>query len=179
MTRPFPLPHAAASQGDTATIAWPWVRAAMLMVTGLLLTGCSVELENRRASEEVSRMAQPTGSVYLGWRVFQNKCSACHGPAATGTADGPNLLPRVRDMGSRQFASVVLKRYDWSQVATQARGNDAALDALIEQIIQRQEFPLNMPAMDGEPSVNAHLADLYTYLSARAAGTQGAGRPTP
>lgn len=152
--------------------------SATALLTIFLLAGCAVELENRRASEEVTRMAEPAGSTYLGWRVFQNKCAACHGPAASGTANGPDLLPRVRDMGSRQFVSVVLKRYDWTQAATQARGDAAALDALVERIIRRQEFPLNMPAMEGEPSVNAHLTDLYAYLSARAAGTQGPGRPT-
>lgn len=151
----------------------------MALLSLLLVAGCAVELENRRASEEVARLAEPPGSAYLGWRVFQNKCATCHGPAASGTANGPNLLLRMRDMGSRQFASVVLKRYDWSEVATQARGDDAAFDALIDKIIQRQEYPLNMPAMQGEPSVNAHLVDLYAYLSARVAGTQGPGRPTP
>jgi hypothetical protein len=154
-----------------------WLGAGMVVVS-VLLAACAVEVENRRASEEVARMAEPPGSTYLGWRVFQNKCAACHGPAAEGTAKGPDLLPRVRDMGPRQFVSVVLKRYDWGEVATQARGNDAAFDALIDGIIRRQEYPLNMPAMDGEASVNAHLTDLYAYLSARATGTQGPGRPT-
>ncbi len=147
------------------------------MLSLLLAGGCAVELENRRASEEVARLAGPPGSPYVGWRVFQNKCASCHGPAATGTAKGPNLLPRVRDMDSRRFVSFVLKRYDWSQLANQPRSEGAALDALVEQIIQRQEYPLNMPAMEGEPSVNAHLVDLYAYLSARSYGTQGPGRP--
>jgi hypothetical protein len=30
----------------------------------------------------------------------------------------------------------------------------------------------------GVPPVNAHIVDLYAYLSARARGTQGPGRPT-
>ena len=153
--------------------------AGMAVLSLVLVAGCAVELENRRASEEVARLAEPPGSTYLGWRVFQNKCAACHGPAAAGTANGPDLLPRVRDMGSRQFVSVVLKRYDWSQAATQARGDGAALDALVDRIIRRQDYPQNMPAMEGEPSVNAHLVDLYAYLSARATGIQGPGRPTP
>lgn len=179
MIRRLSLPYATALRTSTAADTRPRVATGVLLLAALLLTGCSVELENRRASEEVARMAEPPGSTYLGWRVFQNQCAACHGPAAAGTANGPNLLPRVRDMGSRQFVSVVLKRYDWSQAATQARGDGVAFDALIDKIIRRQEYPLNMPAMEGEPSVNAHLTDLYAYLSARAAGTQGPGRPTP
>ena len=55
--------------------------------------------------------------------------------------------------------------------------DDARTYALVDSIIRRQEYPLNMPAMDGEPSVNAHLVDLHAYLSARAYGTQGPGRP--
>ena len=178
MTRRLPLPDAVGLQADTTAVTRRGGSAGVLLLA-LLLAGCAVELENRRASEEVARMAEPAGSTYLGWRVFQKKCAACHGPAANGTANGPDLLLRVRDMGSRQFVSVVLKRYDWSQVATQARGDEAALDVLVERIIRRQEYPLNMPAMAGEPSVNAHLTDLYAYLSARAVGSQGLGRPTP
>jgi hypothetical protein len=34
-----------------------------------------------------------------------------------------------------------------------------------------------MPAWDGNPMVSAHIVDLYAYLSARAEGTQGPGRP--
>lgn len=177
-----PGPDAQPETAGARVPAWQhgrrlWAGAAMLSL--LLAGGCAVELENRRASQEVARMAEPPGSTYLGWRVFQNKCADCHGPAATGTANGPDLLPRMRDMGSRRFVSVVLQRYDWSQATTQARGDGAALDALVDRIIRRQEYPLNMPAMDGEPSVRAHLVDLYAYLSARATGIQGPGRPTP
>lgn len=179
MTRRLSPPAATGSMANTTATSRSRVGAGMVLMAAVLLAGCAVELENRRASQEVARMAEPPGSTYLGWRVFQNKCAACHGPAATGTAKGPDLLPRLRDMGSRQFVSVVLKRYDWSQAATQARGDGAALDALVDRIVRRQDYPQNMPAMEGEPSVNAHLVDLYAYLSARATGIQGPGRPTP
>ena len=43
--------------------------------------------------------------------------------------------------------------------------------------MQRREAALTMPAWEGEPRVNAHIVDLYTYLSPRAEGTQGPGRP--
>ena len=36
---------------------------------------------------------------------------------------------------------------------------------------------LTMPAWQGEPVVTAHVMDLYAYLSARADGRQGPGRP--
>ena len=45
--------------------------------------------------------------------------------------------------------------------------------------MRRQEGALIMPEWQGEPRVNAHIMDLYAYLSARAQGTQGPERPMP
>ena len=145
----------------------------------LLLTGCTVDWQNRHAAQEVAQLSAAPGSVYLGWRVFQDKCAACHGAAATGTANAPDLLPRVRTMGERQFVSLVLQRYDLSQPATQARSGAAAGEAQVEVIMQRKDAPLAMPAWQSEPRVNAHILDLHAYLSARAQGRQGAERPAP
>jgi hypothetical protein len=147
------------------------------LASALFLAGCAVELENRQAAQEVARLSRPPGSVYLGWRVFQDKCAGCHGPAATGTGNAPNLLLKVRDMGSRQFVSLVLQRYDLNLPA--ARSDSAARNAQVEVIMQRKEAPLTMPEWQGEPRVNAHIVDLYAYLSARAEGTQGPDRPAP
>jgi len=151
-----------------------------VFMSALLLAGCAVEVQNRQAAQEVARLSKPPGSVYIGWRVFQDKCAGCHGSAATGAAGGPDLLPRVREMGSRQFVSLVLKRYDWNLPAAQASSEGAAREALIEDILQRKEdYMLMMPAWEGEPRVSAHIVDLYAYLSARAQDTQGPGRPAP
>lgn len=144
----------------------------------LLLAGCTVEFENPKAAREAERLSNPTGSVYAGWRVFHDKCAHCHGAAAAGTANAPDLLPIVRDMGSRQFVALVLQRYDWNQQTPKARSDSSAQEAAIDVILQRKDVPLPMPAWQGEPSVNAHVLDLYAYLSARAQGTQDAGRPT-
>lgn len=150
-----------------------------VITSALILAGCAVEWQNRQASQEMAELAKPPGSVYTGWRVFQDKCASCHGAAATGTDKAPNLLPRVRDMGAHQFVSAVLKRYDWGLPAARAGGNTATMDSLVEAILQRQEGAVTMPAWEGEPRVTAHIADLYAYLSARSEGTQGPGRPTP
>jgi hypothetical protein len=80
-------------------------------------------------------------------------------------------------MGSRQFVSLVLKRYDWGLPAAQAGSESAARESLIDSIVQRRQGLLTMPAWQGEPRVNAHIVDLYAYVSARAQGTQGPGRP--
>jgi hypothetical protein len=148
------------------------------LVSALLLGACAVEFENKRAAEELAHLSQPQGSVYTGWRVFQDRCAGCHGQSATGTVAAPDLLPIVRVMGPRRFVGLVLMRYDWSFSVDQNR-DSAARDALVEGVMQRQQGALTMPAWQGEPRVNAHIMDLYAYLSARADGRQGPGRPTP
>ncbi|MDH3209350.1 MAG: cytochrome c [Burkholderiaceae bacterium] len=150
-----------------------------VFTSALLLAGCAVELQNKQAAQELAQRSKPPGSVYTGWRVFQNKCAGCHGPAATGTARAPNLLPRVRAMGSRRFVGLVLQRYDWNLPAAQAGSESAAFEALIEEIVRRKEDALTMPAWQGEPVVSAHIMDLFAYVSARAQGSQGPGRPAP
>lgn len=150
-------------------------RPLACLVAALALSGCGVEVKNTQAAAELKQMAQPPGSVYTGWRVFQDKCAACHGPAASGTAGAPDLLPRVREMGPRQFVGLVLTRYDWGLPATES--GSAAREAQVGDIVQRKGYMLTMPAWQSEPRVNAHIADLYAYLSARAEGSQGPGRP--
>jgi mono/diheme cytochrome c family protein len=155
------------------------VLSGAALLAALLLAGCTgVEWENKRITEEYAQSTRPPGSVYTGWRVFQERCAACHGPEATGTSRGPDLLPVVRAMGARQFVSIVLKRYDWSLPAVQNGMDTAALDALIDDILRRKEGVLTMPAWQGEPRIEAHIVDVYAYLAARAEGTQGPGRPT-
>lgn len=146
------------------------------------LSGCSVgtvEVQNRQAAQEVAQLSQPQGSVYKGWRIFQAKCAQCHGPAAQGTAVGPDLLPRLNDMGPRRFVGLVLNRYDWTRPAEQASNDAQAMDKLIDKILQSQDAVVTMPAWQQEPVVSAHIMDLYAYLSARATGNQGPGRPAP
>lgn len=146
----------------------------------LLVAGCAVELQNTEmVARERARLAGPSGSVYTGWRIFQDKCASCHGSAATGGPGAPNLLLRVREMGPHRFVNLVLRRYDWNLPALPAAEGSAAREVALEAIVQRQQGGLTMPAWQGEPSVNVHVADLYAYLSARAAGTQGPGRPAP
>lgn len=148
-----------------------------VLVAAVCLCGCAVEVENTQAAQALARQSQPPGSVYTGWRVFQDRCAGCHGLAATGTAAAPDLLPRVRDMSVRRFVNLVLMRYDWPLPMPQTRGDSAAQEALVEDIVQRREGMLVMPAWQGEPRVNAHVVDLYAYLWARAQGAQGTGRP--
>jgi hypothetical protein len=45
--------------------------------------------------------------------------------------------------------------------------------------MERRDQPLAMPAWRDEPRVNAHVLDLYAYLSARSEGRLGTGKPVP
>jgi mono/diheme cytochrome c family protein len=88
-------------------------------------------------------------------------------------------MPRVQQMGPRRFVELVLRRYDWNLAPAPGSNKGEALDQLVENILQRKEGQLSMPAWGDNPSVNAHIADLYAYLSAKADGSQGKGRPLP
>ena len=114
--------------------------------------------------------------MYAGWRIFQEKCTGCHGADARG-GEGPDLVLLVGTIGPRRFVDLVLKRYDWILPEEQARRDDDAYETLIEAIVQRRRGAVLMPAWQDEPRVQAHVIDLYAYLAARADGTQGPGRP--
>jgi len=156
--------------------AWPCVAA---VAATAWLGGCAVQWQNLEPARELAAESGPFGSVYTGWRVFQDRCAGCHGADAAGSARAPDLLPKLREMGPRQFVSVVLTRYDWPLPAVQAGSVGAEREVLIDDILQRRATKLPMPAWQGEPRVDAHIMDLYTYLAARADGTQGPGRPRP
>jgi mono/diheme cytochrome c family protein len=148
----------------------------LALVLGLTVTACAVDVYNTQPAEDLARQTQPAGSVYTGWRVFQDRCARCHGASANGAA-GPDLVLALRDMGERRFTSVVLYRYEWNLEAARAGEENAARETLIDEIMKRRDGALAMPAWQGEPRVSAHIADLYAYLSARADGTQGPGQP--
>jgi mono/diheme cytochrome c family protein len=148
-------------------------RISIVALAAWGLAACQgVELQNLQPAQDLAQRSQPPGSVYTGWRVFQDRCAGCHGADAIGSAGGPDLLPRVRTMGPRQFMSVVLTRYDW-QLPGPSSGTT------VDEVMQRKQGLLTMPAWQGEPRVSAHIADLHAYLSARATGTQAPGRPSP
>jgi Cytochrome C oxidase, cbb3-type, subunit III len=146
----------------------------------LLLLACSqaprVTVQNPQAARELAReREQPAGSLYAGWRVFQQRCASCHGTLADGGASGaPNLLLRLRDAGPRRFVDLVLRRYA-SELLPAGAGSPR--EALVDEVLERRQGGLSMPAWQDDPVVSAHVLDLYAYLSARAEGRQGPGAP--
>ena len=63
---------------------------SVMMLAGTLLQGCAVEIENLKPSRLFAREHQSPGSVYTGWRVYQERCASCHGQSASG-GSGPDL----------------------------------------------------------------------------------------
>jgi mono/diheme cytochrome c family protein len=151
----------------------------VLCASMALLAACTVDLRNAEPARQLARESQPAGSVYVGWRVYQSRCATCHGVDAAGPAKVPGLLDEVRQMGTRRFVNLVLYRYDWSAVGTADGDDEATRRSLVEDILRRREQAFAMPAWQDEPPVSAHVLDLYAYLSARADGVQGPGRPRP
>lgn len=155
----------------------PRLIAAGVVALGLL-AGCAVEWENPKPARQLAQEQQPPGSAYLGWRVYQERCAACHGVDAQGTANAPNLLRRLQTLGPREFVSLVLYRYD-TTLQGEPAATRASREAQVETLMERRDQPLTMPAWREEPRVNAHVLDLYAWLSGRAEGKIGAGRPHP
>jgi mono/diheme cytochrome c family protein len=120
--------------------------------------------------------------TYLGWRVFHSTCYVCHGVDALGTDVAPNLTERVKSMTPREFATKVLTRYRITVPSTEAGADDqsAYREAIIEEVMRQERGKrgeIMMPAWEQDRRVNPHVLDLYAYLSARADGELGPGRP--
>lgn len=152
------------------------LKAVILMALPILLGGCSMEFINARPAHELNP-PPITANLYAGWRVFEAKCSQCHGKSAKGSNQAPNLLPIVRNMTARHFTEIVLKRYDLGNELVQGSENRTMTDSYIEDILVRKEPPIEMPVWQGEPTVNAHILDLYAYLIARSEGKFSTERP--
>lgn len=125
---------------------------------------------------------QVDAGTYAGWRLFHTTCYACHGVNAMGTDVAPNLLERVKTLTPRAFATKVLTSYRLAMPADDenARDRTAAREAMIENVMRRERdlrSQVIMPAWEGDAQVNPHVLDLYAYLSARADGKLGPGKP--
>ena len=153
------------------------VSLCVALAATLALVACAVEFQNAKPARQLALEARPEGSIYVGWRVFQDRCARCHGADASGSAHAPDLVASVREMGTRRFVNLVLQRYDWSLPVAESGSEEAARQSLVEAILQRKEAAFAMPAWQDEPAVSARILDLYAYLSARSDGVQGPGRP--
>ncbi|MFO6420714.1 cytochrome c [Hylemonella sp. W303a] len=168
----------ASARGWIQPVNTAHLAALFFALLAATLTGCAVEWQNPQAARQLAREEQPAGSVYLGWRVYQDRCASCHGADARGTGNAPNLLTRLQTLGPRDFVSLVLYRYDTTLQGPPA-STRGTRDGQVDSVMTRQGQLLTMPAWQDEPRVNAHILDLYAYLSARSQGRLGTGKPSP
>lgn len=120
--------------------------------------------------------------TYSGWQLFHTSCHGCHGVGAVGTDIAPNLVARIGQYTPKGFATKVLTSYRIVPATPDngAEDRDAERAAQLEEVMRRERFARGqvvMPAWDGSDAVPPHVLDLYAYLSARADGAIGPGRP--
>ncbi len=119
--------------------------------------------------------------TYTGWRLFHTSCHGCHGIGGGGTDLAPDLTKAIRNHTPRGFATKVLTSY--RIVATPDPAGDdrvAERERLVDDILKRERTAKGqvlMPAWEQDSAVPPHVLDLYAYLSARADGAIGPGRP--
>ena len=121
-------------------------------------------------------------ATFLGWKVFHTTCYTCHGVDAVGTDIAPSLVERVKLLSPREFAFKVLTRYRIVVPSSEAGGDDqsAVREAIIEEVVKQErgkKGQILMPRWETDRGVRPHVLDLYAYLSARADGALGPGRP--
>jgi mono/diheme cytochrome c family protein len=83
-------------------------------------------------------------ATYVGWRVFQAQCAACHAADARGSSFAPDLTERMRAMPQRDFFSALDSGYLGSRSTMPPRGRD--------------------------PNVAPYYDELWSYLLARRDG---------
>ena len=119
--------------------------------------------------------------TYVGWRLFHSTCYACHGVGGVGTDRAPNLVERIKSMTPRAFAAKVLTSYrlvsPGENSSLDERGLEDTLDELMRRDRRSARGQVLMPAWETHPEVPPHVLDLYAYLSARADGALGPGKP--
>jgi hypothetical protein len=120
--------------------------------------------------------------TFTGWRLFHSSCHGCHGVDALGTDVAPNLLDRVGLLTPRAFVTKVLTSYRIVLPDDDTNSTDSAnsRESMINEVLQQRRqgrVRIVMPAWEGDPTVNPHVLDLFAYLSARADGKLGVGKP--
>jgi hypothetical protein len=99
-----------------------------------------------------------------------------------GSAKAPNLVKQIKDYTPRGFAGKVLTSYRIEHLMPDSSpsDSDAERQARLDDVMRRERTARGLPLMPGwekDDTVPPHVLDLYAYLSARADGGLGAGRP--
>lgn len=119
--------------------------------------------------------------TYTGWRLFHSSCHGCHGVGGGGTDMAPDLTQRIKEYTPRGFAAKVLTSYRIMAMPG-LNSDDPAVERerMLEEVLKRERSSRGqvvMPAWESDSAVPPHVLDLYAYLSARADGELGPGKP--
>ncbi|QJQ96874.1 MULTISPECIES: c-type cytochrome [Halomonadaceae] len=90
--------------------------------------------------------------TYQGYLVFTRHCMACHGPDGLGSSFAPSLVKAAERRSFAEFAQTI------------AGGRDV----LPGQV---------MPSFADDSTVLSNIPNIYRYMTARASGELGRGRP--
>ena len=173
------------SNTSVLSVFYLWISTfgILLLGAGFVLT----VLVDQVAAEPVPGSYRVVGNqvdrgTYLGWKVFHTSCYGCHGVDAIGTDVAPSLVERVKRLTPREFTVKVLTRYRIVVPSSEAGGDDqsAFREAIIEEVLKQErgkKGEILMPPWEANTNVKPHVLDLYAYLSARADGALGPGRP--
>ena len=120
--------------------------------------------------------------TYGGWKLFHSSCHGCHGVGGVGSGVAPNLVEKIGNYTPRGFATKVLSSYRIVPMSPDSGPPEtlAERDALLELVMRRERQERGQPLMtawETDAAVAPHVLDLYAYLSARAEGGLGPGKP--
>jgi len=162
-----------------------FLRFTQLLTTGFLFIAMPIFAIAQVPGEYRVENGHVDAGTFTGWRLFHSSCHGCHGVDAMGTDVAPNLLDKVGSLTPRAFVTKVLTSYrivlpdaDVSS-ADSAGSRESMVNEVLSQGRQGQgRLRVVMPAWEGDPIVNPHVLDIFAYLSARADGKLGVGKPT-
>lgn len=160
---------------------WFVLSLLVLFAGGFLINGVAHGAQPEPGTYRVEK-GRVDRNTYLGWKLFHTTCFTCHGRDATGTDVAPNLVERIKFIPPRDFATKVMTSYRIVAPYGDISGDESNKyrEAVIEEVMRKQrgeKGTVNMPAWESDPKVKPHVLDLYAYLTARADGALGPGKP--
>jgi hypothetical protein len=152
------------------------------LIIGFLLVAMSMPAAAQAPGEYRVENGKVDAGTFTGWRLFHSSCHGCHGVDAMGTDVAPNLVDKVGLLTPRAFVTKVLTSYRIVLPDTDTSSADSAnsRESMINDVLQQGRqgrVRVVMPAWEGDPTVNPHVLDIFAYLSARADGKLGVGKP--
>jgi len=128
------------------------VVAALVLGTGLLLAAESEQATEKPYTVTDGKVDKKT---FNGWRRYTESCMRCHRPDGAGSSYGPDLVDSVKHTTQDEFNEVVVN----GRTNVNASSNSV------------------MPPFGEVEDVVTYLDDIWAYLTARADGALGRGRP--